>query len=93
MALNMTSEPRLVWDLNADLGEGPVWVERDAALWFVDIKRQKIHRFDPASGDKRSWDAPEQVGFVLPAASGGFVAGLQSGLHHFNPASGESTWA
>ena len=84
----MASDPLLVWDLHADLGEGPVWVERDAALWFVDIKRQTIYRFDPESGEKRSSDSPEQVGFVLPAASGGFVAGLQSGLHHFDPASG-----
>jgi sugar lactone lactonase YvrE len=81
----MTSEPRLVWDLEADLGEGPVWVERDQALWFTDIKRQKIYRFDPASGERRSWDAPEQVGFVLPAKSDGFVVGLQSGLYHFDP--------
>jgi sugar lactone lactonase YvrE len=87
----MTSEPRLLWDLEADLGEGPVWVGGDAALWFVDIKRRKIHRFDPESGNKRSWDSPEQVGFVLPAQSGGFVAGLQSGLHHFDPASGAFT--
>jgi Gluconolactonase len=84
----MTSEPRILWDLKADLGEGPVWVERDAALWFVDIKRQKIYRFDPESGAERDWHAPEKVGFVLPARSGGFVAGLQSGLHHFDPASG-----
>jgi len=89
MPMTMTSEPRILWDLKADLGEGPVWVERDAALWFVDIKRQKIYRFDPQSGERRDWDAPEQVGFVLPAQSGGFVAGLQSGLHHFDPASGE----
>jgi sugar lactone lactonase YvrE len=82
------SEPVSVWDLGAELGEGPVWVERDSALWFTDIKRRKIHRLDPASGDKRSWDAPEQVGFVLPARSGGFVAGLQSGLHRFDEASG-----
>jgi len=86
--LSMTSDPRLVWDLKADLGEGPVWVERDAALWFVDIKRQKIYRFDPESGEQRGWDASEQVGFVLPAASGGFIAGLQSGLHRFDPDSG-----
>lgn len=85
----MPGEPRLVWDLQAELGEGPVWVDRDAALWFTDIKRQKVHRFDPASGDRRSWSAPEQVGFVLPAASGGFIAGLQSGLHRFDPSVGE----
>ena len=84
----MTSEPRLIWDLKADLGEGPVWVERDAALWFVDIKCQKIYRFDPHSGEQSAWDAPEQVGFVLPAESGGFIAGLQSGLYRFDPDSG-----
>jgi sugar lactone lactonase YvrE len=84
----MRSEPRLVWDVAAELGEGPVWVERDRALWFVDIKRHKVHRYDPESGAKRSWDSPEQVGFVLPAERGGFVAGLQSGLYRFDPESG-----
>ena len=83
------SEPASVWDLAAELGEGPVWVERDQALWFVDIKKHVIHRFDPASGGKKSWSAPEQVGFVLPAEGGGFIAGLQSGLHHFDEESGK----
>ena len=42
------SEPRNVWDLHCELGEGPVWV--DGALWFVDIKKQKIYRYEPSSG-------------------------------------------
>jgi xylono-1,5-lactonase len=84
----MTREAHLVWEVGAQLGEGPVWVERDQALWFTDIKRKQIHRFDPESGDRRSWDSPEQVGFVFPAKSGGFIAGLQSGLHRFEPKKG-----
>ena len=82
------SQPRIAWDIAAELGEGPVWVERDHALRFVDIKQQKVYRYDPASGDKRSWDAPEQVGFILPAERGGFIAGLQSGLYHFDEGTG-----
>lgn len=81
----VTSAPQSVWSLAAPLLEGPVWVARDAALWFVDIKGHKVHRYDPETGDKRSWDAPDQVGFVLPAARGGFVAGLKTGLAHFDP--------
>jgi sugar lactone lactonase YvrE len=65
-----------------------VWVERDRALWFVDINEQRIHRFDPASNDRRSWDSPEKVGFIFPAEGGGFVAGLQSGLYRFDETSG-----
>lgn len=83
----MTS-PQSVWSLGAELGEGPNWVERDRALWFTDIKKKRIHRFDPANGDRKSWDSPEFVGFALPAAGGGFVAGLQSGLHRFDERSG-----
>lgn len=82
----MYGEPTSVWDVKAQLGEGPVWF--DGAVWFVDIKTHQVHRFDPQSGERRSWTAPEQVGFIFPARSGGFVAGLQSGLHRFDPASG-----
>jgi sugar lactone lactonase YvrE len=31
---------------------------------------------------------PEQIGFLLPIEEGGFVAGLQSGLHRFDPQCG-----
>ena len=82
------SEPKVVWDLAAELGEGPVWVQRDRALWFVDIKKHEMHRYDPADGARKTWKAPEQVGFILPAERGGFVAGLQSGLFHFDERSG-----
>jgi len=75
-----------VWAVQAELGEGPVWA--GGALWFVDIKRRKIHRYEPATGGRRSWDSPEQVGFIVPAEGGGFVAGLQSGLYRFDEASG-----
>ena len=84
----MAGTPKVAWEIAAELGEGPVWVERDRALWFVDIKPRRIHRFDPVTLDKRSWTAPEQVGFVFPADGGGFVAGLQSGLFHFDDRTG-----
>ncbi|HET9638426.1 MAG TPA: SMP-30/gluconolactonase/LRE family protein [Allosphingosinicella sp.] len=85
------TEPRSVWDVAAALGEGPVWVERDRALWFTDIKGRKVHRYDPAGGGRQTWVAPEQVGFVLPARDGGFIAGLMSGLHRFDESTGRFT--
>lgn len=91
MSKVVTSEPVSVWNLAAPLLEGPVWVERDQALWFVDIKSRKIHRFDPLSGDRKSWDAPAQIGFVLPIAGGGFAAGLQTGVARFDERDGSFT--
>ncbi|MCW6529117.1 SMP-30/gluconolactonase/LRE family protein [Sphingomonas sp. MMSM20] len=75
-----------VLPIGAILGEGPLWAR--GTLWFVDIKRQRVHRFDPATGAAKAWDAPDQVGWVLPVQGGGMIAGLKNGLHRFDPASG-----
>lgn len=76
-----------VLSVAAELGEGPVW--RDSALWFVDIKGRRVHRFNPSDGSSSHWDAPDQVGWVLPAAGGDMIAGVKTGLHRFDPASGK----
>ena len=81
--------PADVWDPRRNSAKARSGSNASGQLWFVDIKKQRIHRFDPASGARRSWDAPAQA-VVLPAERGGFVAGLQSGLHHFDEASGNS---
>lgn len=82
---------RCCWPLGAWLGEGPVWSARDGALWFVDIKGRRLHRYDPLNGERRSFTAPGQCGFLVPSADGRFVAGLQGGLHRFDPATGAFT--
>lgn len=83
----MTAQVTCVWDLKATLGEGPIW-HRDA-LWFVDIKGHRIHRYDPANGEGLVFNVPEQVTFLAPLVDdAGFVVGLKSGLHRFSPVLG-----
>ncbi len=72
--------------VGATLGEGPVWI--DDALWFVDIKQDTVFRFDPASRSLRNWQAPEHIGWVLPSAVNGLIAGLRTGPHRFLPETG-----
>jgi xylono-1,5-lactonase len=82
------SEVECVWPVGAVLGEGPVWSASERAVWFVDIKAPAIHRFDTVTGDRRSWPAPARVGFVLPTNNRLMIAGLKTGLHSFNPETG-----
>ena len=79
--------PECVWPVEAELGEGPLWVPSEQALWFVDIKRKHIHRYEPATGAKKTYDAPESPGFIVRTI-GGFISGLKSGLYRFDPATG-----
>jgi D-xylonolactonase len=54
--------------VGAQLGEGPVWSAKDQAVWFVDIKGKRVHRFDTRTRALMSWQTPEEVGFIAPAA-------------------------
>lgn len=77
-----------VCEVGAHLGEGPVWSAAERAVWFVDIKGHRIHRFEPESRQLRSWNTPEDVGFIARATGGRFLCGLKSGLYSFDPATG-----
>lgn len=78
------------WDVKCILGEGPLWDEKRQCLWFLDIKSKTVHRFDPRTGATASIPAPAQISFIGHAKDG-FIAGLQTGLHHFSPETGGFT--
>lgn len=75
------SEVSLAWPLAARLGEGPVWVERERALWFVDIEGRNLHRFVPGAGAGQSFAMPGRPSFVVPASDGSLVVGMELELH------------
>jgi len=81
----ISGEISCVADVKAILGEGPVWVARDDALYWVDINGMKVFRL--RDGDTVSWDTPMKVGSIWPREQGGFIAGTEHGLaftHDFN---------
>lgn len=67
-------------DCSAVLGEGPVWVERETALYWVDIKAPLIWRWDFGNDLVSHWTPPFRVGSLAPRAEGGFVAGTDQGF-------------
>jgi sugar lactone lactonase YvrE len=86
----MTShQPVCLWEVGAELGEGPIWHAPTRTVYFVDIKGRHIHRCAEDGTERRTWDAPQQTGFIVPIADGGFVCGMQDGLYRFSEESGE----
>lgn len=67
--------PELAWQVDAELGEGPVWIEADQALWFTDIVGGRLHRYDPATGDKRTFDIGGSPSFVAALVDGALLVG------------------
>jgi D-xylonolactonase len=71
-------------DVHAVLGEGPVWVARERALYWVDIKGRRIFRVDEA-GDLNEWPTPVRVGSLMPRSSGAFIGGTDKGIALIDP--------
>lgn len=70
------------------IGEGPVWDVAEQALYFIDILGKKVLRFDPASGDTRSWAVPDVIGSMAMRAGGGAIVALMNGVHTLDFESG-----
>ncbi|KKC24653.1 SMP-30/gluconolactonase/LRE family protein [Sphingomonas sp. SRS2] len=64
----------------AALGEGPVWVPQEQALYWVDIRAPRIWRWQWADGGVQQWTPPWRVGAIAPRAGGGFVAATEAGF-------------
>jgi D-xylonolactonase len=87
----VNADPTHVAAIGANLGEGPVWVPDDEALWFVDILGERVHRYNPATQQHLEWPAPAKVSFIVPLQGGGFLVGLKTGLSRFDPSTGRFT--
>ena len=78
-------EVEILVDAKAIVGEGPVWDERDNCLYWVDIIRGYVHRFNPNSGTASITSIGKHTGAVIPRHSGGFILATVDGfdvLHH-----------
>jgi len=84
-----TTLPSCLWDLKATLGEGALWDAARRRVWLVDIKGRRIHRCAEDGSERRSWDAPGQVSFIVPAPDGAMVCSLDDGLYRFDESNGD----
>ena len=62
------------------LGEGPVWVPSLGQLWWLDIHRDTVHRYDWNSGQSETHTLSGRSTFVVPCADGSAIGGRQKGL-------------
>jgi sugar lactone lactonase YvrE len=76
-----------VADVHAVLGEGPVWVAREQALYWVDVNGRTIFRLTEP-GELSRWPTPFRVGCLVPRISGGFIAGTDQGIAEADFATG-----
>lgn len=77
----MAAPLRLLVDGRNELGEGVLWCERRARVYWTDIHGARLHSYSPATGEHRQWPLPERLcSFALTDDPDLLLAGLASRL-------------
>lgn len=81
--------PEPIGSRKSKWGEGPAW--HQGRLLYVDIHSHEIVELDPNSGDEKSWNLDQQVGFVVPCSSGRLLFGGDRGLFYLDRETGSTS--
>lgn len=85
-------EIEVVLAAGATIGESPTWAPAEHALYWIDVKKPALYRFDPATGGQRCWPMPGDIGaFGLVLEPPGAVVALREGIYRLDFASGSLT--
>jgi L-arabinonolactonase len=86
-----SNDIKCVQQANALLGEGPTWDTANQVLYWVDIKRPAVFRWNPLHGQTGLWPMPQPVGFASPAQSGRLVFADAAGFGFLDLSTGQIT--
>jgi sugar lactone lactonase YvrE len=85
-------EIELVLEAGATIGESPTWDASERALYWIDVKKPALYRYDPASGHQQSWPMTSDIGaFALVSDPKGAVVALRHGIFRLDFATGSLT--
>lgn len=68
----------------ATLAECPVWDEREALLYWVDILSGKLSRYDPHKNENTEFEIGEHIGSLALREKSGAVLALKSGFAFYD---------
>ncbi len=67
-----------------ELGEGPFWHRAEQALYFVDIRGQRLYRLNPATDAFQFWAMPSAIGSFGICKDGRAIVALRDGIYFFD---------
>ena len=79
-----TSHPKAIWKAKTVLGEGTLWVPSQNSIFFVDIKKKKILKYNIKTKVKKIINVDKEIGFLAYIKKNVFVLGLKSELRIVN---------
>jgi sugar lactone lactonase YvrE len=87
----VSTEAICVVDSNNELGECPIWCQKEKVLWWIDVAKPGVWRYAPLTGKVDNWPLPKPPGAIALREAGGLFVALRRGFGIFDPESGALT--
>ena len=85
------TEAHPVLTLGSHLGESPMWDEGEGVLWWIDIYKPTLNRFDPKSGYNKEIRLNQNIHAIAVCRSGSIVGSFQHGIGFLDPGNAHIT--
>ena len=79
-----------ILEIRSNLGEGPLWHGGERRLYWIDLLRPGVYRFDPATGrnEQLRADVGTYIGGLVFRQSGGWIVVKEDGISAVDAVSG-----
>ena len=78
----------MFWIAKAIWGRLPCGTRREGVLWWIDIYKPTLNRFDPKSGRNHEIALDQNIHAIAMRRTGGIVGSFQHGIGFVDPANG-----
>jgi sugar lactone lactonase YvrE len=76
--------PEIVLDAHATIGESPTWSASERAIYWIDVKKPALYRYDPKTGENRRWMVTSDLGAFALLEGNAALVGLRHGIHRLD---------
>jgi sugar lactone lactonase YvrE len=88
----LVSEVEHVLSVSDEVGESPIWIPEEKALYWIDIEGVRVHRLTPHDGQHETFEVDFPITALARRASGGWIAASKTGLYYWDHRTGRSSF-
>ena len=78
------NEPEHLLPMQDEVGETPIWIPEEQALYWIDIEGRRVHRYEPATDARQDWDLDVPITALARRAGGRWIVAAKNGLHFWD---------
>ena len=75
-----------------EIGETPIWVVKEQALYWIDYERHTVYRYDPTTGEYQTFEVARAITGLYPRAIGGWITATKTGIAFWEQHTNEFTF-